>query len=262
MKGYRNYMDRQQVSPALHDRLLSLEQAAGPSKAPHSRRRWQPVLTMAACLCVVLGLGWGAWSGVFGGGRFALGSSNSSGAAEAPAAAEPTEAESEEVMEETADQGRFTSDAAGAAAYDDAAQDTAEQESAAEHKEDGASPDAQASELLPPEDALIPGWLPEGYTLSAVEVLAQEHCYRLTWTSSDGSALTLEYAYTDQAPEDSLWPVYEWTDADWDTVPQGNTQDGVWGFGLYSSDLGCYYQFTTTSEDHEALWQVAHSMVR
>ena len=61
MKGYRDYMDRQQVSPALHDRLLALEQQ---QKAPQSiqpLKRWQPVLATAACLCLVLGVCW-SWS--------------------------------------------------------------------------------------------------------------------------------------------------------------------------------------------------------
>ena len=58
MKGYRDYMDRQQVSPALHDKLLALEQQEIQPK-PQSRQRWQPALAMAACLCLVLGVCWG-----------------------------------------------------------------------------------------------------------------------------------------------------------------------------------------------------------
>ena len=61
MKGYRDYMDRQQVSPALHDRLLTLEQQQKAQQKNQPRKRWQPVLAMAACLCLVLGVCW-SWS--------------------------------------------------------------------------------------------------------------------------------------------------------------------------------------------------------
>lgn len=270
MKGYREYMDRQQVSPALHDRLLALEQTVEPKPASTPRRRWQPVLAMAACLCVVLGLGWGAWSSLSGGGMFVLGSSAGSSAAAdtAAPATDDSAAQSFEEAAEAAPESIEPTDQedrlASGAACDDAAPETANLEEAGENASDGGAPESEGAkaELTPPEDALLPGWLPEGYVLTGAEALDSAHCYRLTWTDSDGCQLTLEYAYTNQAPEDSAWPVYAWSEVDWETVPQGEPRDGVWGFGLYSGDLGCYFQFTTTGEDHEALWQVAHSMVR
>lgn len=55
MKYYVNYMDRQTVSPALHEALLDLE-------APRPKRHWQSYAALAACLAVVVGLGVWRWT--------------------------------------------------------------------------------------------------------------------------------------------------------------------------------------------------------
>lgn len=50
MNHYQTYMDRQQVTPELHDRLLAME-------APKTARRWQTYAALAACAAVIVGLG-------------------------------------------------------------------------------------------------------------------------------------------------------------------------------------------------------------
>ena len=51
MKHYESYMDRQDVSASLHERLLTLEPPAGPSGG---WRRWG---ALAACCVLIVGLG-------------------------------------------------------------------------------------------------------------------------------------------------------------------------------------------------------------
>lgn len=55
MKHYSEYMDRQVVSEALHERLLALD-------TPKSAGHWQRYAAMAACLAVIVGLGVRRWT--------------------------------------------------------------------------------------------------------------------------------------------------------------------------------------------------------
>lgn len=57
MKYYHSYMDRQEIPPELHEKLMNLD---GPRKAPrHTRARYA---ALAACAVLVLGLG--VWKGL------------------------------------------------------------------------------------------------------------------------------------------------------------------------------------------------------
>lgn len=255
MKGYRNYMDRQQVSPALHDKLLALEQQQKVPRTSQPIAHWKPVLAMAACLCLVLGIG------LFQANRGAR-DQVSADTAEFSMDANTAAAQSSSANDCAAPEDPLLEDGKMA---DDSMLETAAPESA-EAAEDSADAGAAAerpdtsSDQTPPEDALLPAWLPEGYLLCSAEPLEQAHCYRLTW--SDGTdEITLEYAYASQPPENLDWPVYDCAAADWDTVSQAETQDGVWGFCLYDQELPGWQCFTTTG-DHETLWDVAQSMAR
>lgn len=252
MKGYRDYMDRQQVSPALHDRLLALEQQ---QKAPQSiqpLKRWQPVLATAACLCLVLGVCW-SWSALSPAAHSAAGTAEY--AMDDSAVWKETDA-----AQEDAD-GSISETAADAGTADEAAELEAEESAPAQEAfvEDTMEEGTADKALTPPEDALLPGWLPEGYFLTQAKPDESGRC-RLTW--SDGTdEITLEYAFAGQPPEELGLPVYDRETADWETVSQAEEQNGVWGFCLFDKDLGCWQCFTTTG-DHEALWDVAQSMTR
>lgn len=54
MKYYRSYMDRQEISTAAHDRLMSLD-VPSPSKA--ARRPWTTYGALAACAALIVGVG-------------------------------------------------------------------------------------------------------------------------------------------------------------------------------------------------------------
>ena len=53
MKQYKSYMDRQEISPAVHENLLNLE--AGKKSA----RPWMKYGALAACAALIIGVG--AW---------------------------------------------------------------------------------------------------------------------------------------------------------------------------------------------------------
>ncbi len=55
MKHYSEYMDRQTVPPALHEKLLAME-------ATKQVRHWQRYVAMAACFAVIAGLGAWRWT--------------------------------------------------------------------------------------------------------------------------------------------------------------------------------------------------------
>lgn len=246
MNHYRDYMDRQQVSPALHDRILALEQTVPAPSKNSARRRWQPALVLAACLCLVLGLGWWRLNGSMGStgaaGEGALGfteNTSSSFASEGSQAAQ-------------------AADMAGAADVEEAAPEAAQEQTA--DTATATQEDAREEALAPPADALLPQWLPEGYVFAQAEVLDESGGYRLIWQDGQGNEITLSYTYTDTMPEYTDWPVYAVEDADWTTVSQGDAVEGVWGFCLYDSNLGCCLEWTTTSGDHQALWETAQSL--
>lgn len=242
MKGYRDYMDRQQVSPALHDKLLALEQREIQHK-PQPRKRWQPVLAMAACLCLVLGVCW-SWSTFSPAAHSAA--STAEYAMDDAAVWEETDAAQEDADESIPETAAAASTAGGAAEPEAFVEDTIEDEAAKEA-------------LTLPEGVLLPGWLPEGYALTQAEQDESGRC-RLTW-SNGTDEITLEYAFAGQPPEELDWPVFDSETADWATVSQAEGQDALWGFCLYDKDLACWQCFTTTG-DHKTLWDVAQSMTR
>lgn len=251
MKGYRDYMDRQQVSPALHDKLLALEQQEIQPK-PQSRQRWQPALAMAACLCLVLGVCWG-WN--------ALSPAKNAAMDTAVEYAMDDAAVREESAAAQEDTDRTIPETTAAGTAEDAAAPEAAEGALVEEAVAEEAPEDEAAKaaLTPPEDALLPGWLPEGYVLTQAEQDESGRC-RLAWSDGAGE-ITLEYAFTDQPPAELGWPVYDRETADWETVSQAEEQDGVWGFCLYDKDPACWQCFTTTG-DHEALWDVAQSLKR
>lgn len=251
MKGYRDYMDRQQVSPALHDKLLALEQREIQHK-PQPRKRWQPVLAMAACLCLVLGVCW-SWSTFSPAAHSAA--STAEYAMDDDAVWEETDAAQEDADES------IPETAAAASIADEADEPKVEESAPAQEAfvEDTTEDEAAKEALTLPEGVLLPGWLPEGYALTQAEQDESGRC-RLTW-SNGTDEITLEYAFAGQPPEELDWPVFDSETANWETVSQAEEQDGVWGFCLYDKDLACWQCFTTAG-DHKTLWDVAQSMTR
>lgn len=252
MKGYRDYMDRQQVSPALHDRLLTLEQQQKAQQKNQPPKRWQPVLAMAACLCLVLGVCWG-WSALSPAAHSAA--STAEYAMDDAAVWEETDAAQEDADES------IPETAAAASIADEADEPKVEESAPAQEAfvEDTTEDEAAKEALTPLEGALLPGWLPEGYALTQAEQDESGRC-RLTW-SNGTDEITLEYAFAGQPPEELDWPVFDSETANWETVSQAEEQDGVWGFCLYDKDLACWQCFTTAG-DHKTLWDVAQSMTR
>ena len=53
MKQYKSYMDRQEISPAVHENLLNLE------VGKRSARPWMKYGALAACAALIIGVG--AW---------------------------------------------------------------------------------------------------------------------------------------------------------------------------------------------------------
>lgn len=62
MKQYCLYMNRQEIAPTAHERLLSLGEKTRPKRRPH---RWKDLAALAACCALVLGFGvmWGGREG-------------------------------------------------------------------------------------------------------------------------------------------------------------------------------------------------------
>lgn len=254
MRGYRDYMDRQQVSPALHDRILALETEAAAAPPARQRRHWAPLAAAAACLCLVLGVGWTL-------GTMRMGSSSapdSSMSETASVTADSAEAVSEDAAEavsEDAAEAAVQSEDVTADSYDSATtEDGAAYDSGAETAEDAAGSSAETEEAIAedwPEEMLTPAWLPEGYSLTAFQEL-EEGRYLLSWTGEDGVELQMEYAA--QAAEDCPWPALETLDG---TEEAADTADGLQGFTV--TDGSGWYCFTTTG-DLDTLIQVAQSL--
>ena len=85
---YQDYMDRQHVSPELHQRLTELE-----GKEQNTVIHWQKWAALAASLVLVIGIG------LFAARRFSGGSSNAAAADGAPAMEFSTQAEEAAPME-------------------------------------------------------------------------------------------------------------------------------------------------------------------
>lgn len=256
MNSYRDYMDRQTVSPELHQKLIDLEKGAKQSKKRTAR--WQPAAAMAACLCVILGLGWFGRQAVSGGSSSQTSMDAAATAQEAGAVAFETEDSASDmalesnVSTETADTTAKTAD-------------TAEDETAnfpEENEEFLVLPEAfddQWAEKELPEAVVLPGWLPEGYALTEFTMLETlEDGYSLTWTGEDGCRIIMSWGPGGLETADVLFPVYEAGTADWETISADlENQTGEIGFFLTYGD--CWRCFTTTG-DPWVLWQVAESI--
>lgn len=255
MSGYRDYMDRQQVSKDLHDRLLKLEQQQTAQKKP-SGFRWQRAAALAACLCLVVGLGW------FGLRAFAgVGGSGFNGAAADCAA--PEAIEEEGAAEEPAAQ------------YDMDEAVTAESapleepgEAPAEEAEDTTLWEEAASEEAAPKEetdivASYYGYLsysPEGYTFEGVE--EYEDTQILRWKSETGDRITAQRIFASNETlrgglTDQGYPIYLGESEDWksDDAPQSGEMG--WGFVL---DWGDMLEIYTSTEGPEGLWVVVEEL--
>lgn len=138
-RKYQQYMDRQMVSPELHQRLLALENQQTREKPVVRPVRWQRWAALAASLVFVVGVG------IFAAGRFSLGKA----AVEESVSQTVSEAE-EEAVEESADAAveadSGAARAAGAASADTA---TAADKDSADGEEDLAAPEsAEAEEAM------------------------------------------------------------------------------------------------------------------
>lgn len=244
MKGYQQYMDRQQVSSALHSRLLALEATHPAPKRPAFR--WQPVALLAACLCLVLGLSWNLFRGSLLGAGDLASTAESTQAWDADGAASGDTAAGAAVESEPPlPQGtQPVQEESGPA--EDTAGSTSE-EFAASEESDAAEPEVSASFPLP-------GWLPEGYVLTQSQTWEDGSQASYLWMDGAGTQISLTYAW---GPQASDWPAYSWEDLDWETLSRISSQDGSWGFCLETEDL--WIQCVTTGEP-EVLWQVVQSL--
>lgn len=244
MRTYERYMDRQTVSPSLHNQLLALEQRVPDKKS--SSPSWRRAAVLAACLCLLVGLGW------FGR-RAGLGSGGDN-AASYSMTAEDTSAQTTEAAADVA------GEAGEEAAADEAGEEAAEEELEAPRTEEPAewteTEDCASAEKTYawPENAVLPGWLPEGYTLTETE--AGEDWYSLVWTSQDGEEITVEYGLGTLDTANVLYPVFPagttWEEA----AEQVREIEGRWGFFLeYDGSWRCFI----TTGDCQELWQVAES---
>lgn len=244
MKGYHQYMDRQQVSAALHSRLLALEQTVPVPKPKPRRVRWQSVALLAACLCLVLGLSWRGFVGL-----------SSTGAGDAAAAGDTT-AESSQAPE-TSQMAEGTGDTNGGPAVQDSVPEAEEAGQAQEAVPESGLPQtegAAAEDTGEEERFSLPNWLPEDYVLTQSQTWEDGSKLRVTWENSQGEGITLTY---ETVPQESDWPTYPWAEANWDTLAQIAPQDGLWGFCLQGQDL--WLECTTTG-DPQTLWQVVQSI--
>lgn len=57
MKYYRSYMDRQEVSAAVHNRLMNLDISSPSTPSKSTRRPWAACGALAACAALVIGVG-------------------------------------------------------------------------------------------------------------------------------------------------------------------------------------------------------------
>ncbi|MCC8128537.1 MAG: hypothetical protein LIO51_01160 [Clostridiales bacterium] len=236
MSAYKSYMDRQSVSSDLHRRLLELEHQPRKSQ---KLIPWGRYMALAACLCVVVGLGWFVWAMSDLNGMDAVFVSEDSSTAVMEEAAEDTAVE-ENTVEEFWD-----SDESAVAEEEetetditaDMAEDSAEEETAT-------------------EDApwLLPGWLPDGYSLT--ERAETEDGYTLLWTDGAGGELTLTWhGITESCPETAL-AAEVLAETDW-TEAVREDEDGVSVLELLCE--GGWLELTFTG-DGETLWSVINSL--
>ncbi|MCD8047004.1 MAG: hypothetical protein LUD80_00120 [Clostridiales bacterium] len=205
---------------------------------------WGRYVALAACLCVVVGIGWFVWPMLgFNGMDDAFVSEDSSTAVMEEIAEDTAE---EEIVEEFWDSEESAAAEDGETGTDTTAamaEDSAEEESAVE--EESATEDAPW---------LIPGWLPDGYGLT--ESTEAEDGYTLLWTDGAGGELTLTWHNRlEDCPETAL-AAEALGETDWaGSVRQD--ENGVSVLELLCEDGWLELTFTG---DGETLWSVAVSL--
>ncbi|MCD8382501.1 MAG: DUF4367 domain-containing protein [Clostridiales bacterium] len=254
MSTYKSYMDRQHVSSDLHQRLLELE------RQPRTERKpipWGRYVALAACLCVAVGIGWFVWPMLDAGGMdsgWAVSSDSASAETvemtEDTATEETTEEAGDEVFWDGAESAAAEDDEAAADTAEKAAADSAEEETTVTETETEAETEAETED----EAWLIPGWLPDGYSLA--ETTVTENGYTLYWVDDDGGELTLTWHETaEDCPETALTED-QMAETDW-TEAVREDGDGVSVLELVYGDGWLELTFTG---DGETLWSVGSSL--
>ena len=247
MSGYRDYMDRQHVSQDLHSRILALEEEQIPSGQQNVTpfRRWA---ALAACLCLVAGLGW------FGLRHLPVGM----GGNMAADSAAPTEDCAPEETEDVADsEGQYAysqeesavmeeaAEEPAAALPEDAAPELPAQDSASEEVEDEvANLEAEEND----GSVYLNTIAPDGCKLISFEE-GEDTCI-LIWETEEGSRLTLQYI--EEATETKRgglsgqgYPIYTAESGDWKD-PEG-IRSGEQGWGFVIERAGGLEVYTTDS---------------
>ncbi|MCD7734451.1 MAG: hypothetical protein LUH48_04880 [Clostridiales bacterium] len=234
MNAYKSYMDRQSVSSNLHRRLLALEY---PPETKEKPVPWGRYVALAACLCVVVGIGWFVWSMPdFNGMDSAFVSEDSSTAVMEEIAEDTAE---EEIVEE------FWDSEESAAADGETGTDTT-----------AAMAEDSAEEESATEDApwLIPGWLPDGYGLT--ESAEAEDGYALLWTDDAGGELTLIWHNSLESCPETALTAEALAETDWAEAVRED-ENGASVLELLCEDGWLELTFTG---DGETLWSVAVSL--
>ncbi|MCD8384368.1 MAG: hypothetical protein LUC39_05350 [Clostridiales bacterium] len=234
MSAYKGYMDRQSVSSDLHRRLLELDGWTPEAQKPIP---WGRYVALAACLCVVVGIGWFVWPMLDNNRTGDVGISADCSTAVMEEVAEDT------VEEETAEE--FWDDAESEMVEDSEITADTTDEAAEDWAEESATEDAPW---------LISGWLPDGYSLT--ESTETEDGYTLLWTDGAGGELTLTWHdRLEDCPETAL-AAEALGEMDWaGSVRQD--ENGMSVLELLCEDGWLELTFTG---DGETLWSVAVSL--
>ncbi|MBQ9165776.1 MAG: hypothetical protein IJX71_02445 [Oscillospiraceae bacterium] len=257
MRGYRDYMDRQQVSADLHDRLLKLEQQQNAPKK-NSGFRWQRVAALAASLCLVVGLGWFGLQMLEGMGGM---SANETAADCAVPEAAQEEAETDNASAEYAADDAMTEEAAST---EGAPMEEPGEAPAADMPADYAGQDEPAAEEAASiEDEFGSGFLsysPEGYTFEGTE--EYEDTQILRWKSETGDRITVQriFAFNETLRgglSDQGYPIYLAESEDWKRDDAAQSGEMGWGFVL---DWGDMLEVYTSTEGPEGLWVVVEDL--
>lgn len=263
MKSYRDYMDRQQVSSDLHQRLLELQQQQNAPKRSHAAQ-WKKLAALAASLCVVVGLGWFSMT------RLGLGGS-SEAACDTAAAEEPAAYASSETSNEAYDDAdSVMADMPAEAApmeEEGVIGDTAAQEPGEEPQTEAASEEwaEEDSAKVTDDGEAITGtygylsYSPEGYTLAFTE--ESEDTQVICWEKGD-DRITAQRML---APIETLrgdleeqgYPVYAGDSEDWKSADAAAQGQQGWGFVL---DWGEMLEFYTSTEGPDDLWIIVEEL--
>lgn len=260
MRGYRDYMDRQQVSSDLHDRLLKLEQQ---QKAPKksSGFRWQNMAALAASLCLVVGLGWFGLQMLGGTG----GMSDNETAADC-------------AVPEAAQEEAVTDNVSAEYAADDAMEEEAAATEDAPVEEPGEAPAADvpaeyAGDEVPAAEEAISvetesgscyydymSYSPEGYTFGGMEEDADTRILR--WENEEGDRITAQRIFISNETlrgglADQGYPIYLGQSEDWKRDDAALSGEMGWGFVL---DWGDMLEVYTSTEGPEGLWVIVEEL--